>query len=144
MTAQEMWGTYSARLKVKADFQAWAFGINPDELAKLILDGIKTGTASAYPLYVQEKQDLPKAGDYSVILDSQDNAVCIIQTTKVLLVPFDEVDESHANKEGEGDRSLRYWRDVHEKFFKTELEAVGLKFNHRMKVVCEEFIKVFP
>ena len=33
------------------------------------------------------------------------------------MVPFDEVDEEHAYLEGEGDRSLEYWREVHERFF---------------------------
>ena len=35
-------------------------------------------------------------------------------------VPFDEVSKEHAYKEGEGDRSLAYWRDVHEDFFAEE------------------------
>ena len=83
-------------------------------------------------------------GDYSVVLDSKDGAVCIIQTTKVYVVPFDEVSEEHAFKEGEGDRSLQYWRRVHEEFFKDEFREAGVSFNYQMKVVCEEFTGVFP
>ena len=33
-----------------------------------------------------------------------------------------EVSEEHAYKEGEGDRSLAYWRAVHEEFFTKEFE----------------------
>lgn len=86
-------------------------------MAELVLKGIKTGTASAYPLYEIKNEKLPKAGDYSVILDSKNEAVCVIQTTEVYVVLFKEVSEEHAVKEGEGDGSLEYWRNVHIEFF---------------------------
>ena len=38
--------------------------------------------------------------------------------------------------EGEGDKSLDYWRKVHIKFFEEESEG---KFNEDMEVLCEEF-----
>ena len=144
MNAQEMWNLYSQKENITADYEAWAFGDQPDELAQLVLKGIKTGTASAYPIYEPEGLELPKEGEYSVILDAQDNAVCIIKTEKVFVVPFDEVDERQAYKEGEGDRSLAYWRKVHEEFFKGEMQEAGLIFDNKMKVVCEEFIRVYP
>jgi len=76
-------------------------------------------------------------------LDSNDNAICIIQTEKVTVVPFDEVTAEHAYKEGEGDKSLGLWRKVHEKFFTECLNEAGLKFTPKMKVVCEEFSVVY-
>jgi len=45
--------------------------------------------------------------------------------------------------EGEGDRTLEYWRSVHEPFFKEELAAINQPFDGRTKVVCEEFEVVF-
>ena len=144
MNAQEMWNLYSAKKNVTTGYEAWTFGDAANELAQLTLDGIKTATASAYPLYELDGEELPKAGEYSVILDSRDNAVCIIKTTKVFVVPFNMVDQRHAWNEGEGDRSLAYWRKVHEEFFKKELKDAGLEFDDRMKVVCEEFIRVYP
>ncbi|MBQ4279729.1 MAG: ASCH domain-containing protein [Rikenellaceae bacterium] len=51
--------------------------------------------------------------------------------------------EEHAFREGEGDRTLTYWRKVHERFFKKELESVGQVFTEDMAVVCEEFHVVF-
>lgn len=144
MNAQEMWEQYSTQYNITADYQAWPFGADPDELARLVLTGIKTGTASAYLWYELEDLELPKVGDYSVVLNSKEDAVCIIQTTKVYIVPFDEVSEEHAYKEGEGDRSLQYWRRVHEDFFKDEFWEAGLTFDYQTKVVCEEFARVFP
>ena len=104
--------------------------------------GEKTATASAYPLYEYDREPLPSEGEYSVILDTQDNAVCIIQTTKVTIVPFDEITAEHAYKEGEGDKSLEFWRKVHQKIFTEWMEGAGLQFTLDMKEVCEEFVVV--
>ena len=144
MNAQEMWECYCAAADITDTYEAWAFGDSPDELAQLVLQGIKTATASAYIWYSLEDLALPQAGEYSVILDVHENAVCIIRTTKVFVMPFDQVDERQAWKEGEGDRSLAYWRSVHEAFFSKELKEAGLSFDKNMDVVCEEFVRVYP
>ena len=118
MTAEEMWKKFVKECNiVEGEYDAWAFGDDADMLAELVRYGIKTGTSSAYPLYEVDNEPLPEASGYSVILDSKDEAVCIIENTKVYVVPFCEVSEEHAYKEGEGDRSLAYWRKVHEAFF---------------------------
>ena len=140
MTAQEMWNASG----IEAEYEAWAFGDDPDTLAELVRTGVKTATASAYPFYELEGEDLPKAGEYSVILNTKDEAVCVIRTTKVYVTPYCEVTAEQAWKEGEGDRSLDYWRRVHEAFFRKELEAASLTFTEDMGVVCEEFEVIYP
>ena len=70
--------------------------------------------------------------------------MCVIRTTRVYTVPFDRVSAGHAFKEGEGERSLAYWRRVHEDFFRNELARAGLEFSPSMPVVCEEFEVVYP
>ena len=107
-------------------------------MAALVKDEIKTATSSAYDLYTLENEPLPKVGDYSIILDSAGNAICIIRDIKVYVVPFDQVSERHALLEGEGDRSLACWRQVHEAFFRDELAAAGLQFHLQIPVLCEE------
>lgn len=144
MTHQEMWRAFCAEQNISdTEYEAWAFGSAPDELAELVVKGIKTATASAAVWYPLEREPLPKAGEYSVILDSKGNAVCVIQTTRVYTVPFIDVDERQAFLEGEGDRSLAYWRQVHEAFFRVELSEAGLTFDEKMDVVCEEFRLVY-
>ena len=145
MTDTELWAEFSEKFGIKnASYEAWAFGCDADELAELVKNGIKTATSSAFLLYELENELLPTVdGKYDIILDSNENAVCIIKTSKVYVVPFCEVSEEHAYREGEGDRTLSYWRRVHEQFFTEELEAVGLCFDENMKVVCEEFELVY-
>ena len=139
MTAQEMWD----RSGFQGNYQAWAFGGAPDKLAKLVMQGVKTATCSALALYEYENEEIPKAGDYSVILDSDGQAVCIIRTTKVYIETFDQVSERHAYLEGEGDRSLEYWRQEHEEFFTEELKTIQQNFDAKMELVCEKFEVVF-
>ena len=144
MTGKDLWEAFVTNNNLEdCGYEAWAFGVEADLLAHLVAIGEKTATASAYPLYELEKEPLPKTGAYSVILYSNDNGVCVIQTQKVTVVPFGEVTAEHAYKEGEGDKSLDYWREVHEKFFTECLNEAGLKFTSDMKVVCEEFSVVY-
>ena len=144
MDAQQMWKLFSEDKQIDAEYEAWAFGDAPDELARLVLEGEKTGTSSAHIWYDLENESLPKAGEYSVILNAKEEAVCVIQTTNVYVTAFDQVTEEHARKEGEGDKSLTYWRNVHKNFFTKELTEAGLSFDEKMEIVCEEFVRVFP
>lgn len=140
MTAEEMW---ECCFGSSDGCDAWSFGGKADELAELVVQGIKTATSSAYDLYAIDGEELPEAGECSVILDSHGNAKCIIRTTKVYVTAFDRVSETHAYKEGEGDRSLAYWREIHESFFTDCLKEAGLFFSSTMDVVCEEFELVY-
>lgn len=150
MKEKDMWSSFiDEKPEYKnSKYEAWCFGGNTvddvNKLAKLVKDGIKTATASAYELYEIDKEPLPTVGDFNIILDSDKNAICITQTTKVYVCPFDKVSESHAYKEGEGDRSLDYWREVHEKFLKNEIQEYKLSFNDETPIVCEEFKVVYP
>ena len=139
MDAERMWKQFG----VDGKYETWSFGTDADRLAELVFTGEKTATSSAYPVYDVENEPLPKIGEYSIVLDSHDNAVCIVRTTKVYVVPFDEVSSYHAYREDEGDLSLAYWKAVHRAFFSKEMDAIGEKFDEKMKVVCEEFEKVF-
>lgn len=145
MTDKELWGKFCTERDVPdREYEAWSFGDDPDLLADLVLKGEKTATSSAYILYGIEGEPLPAAGEYSVILNSDGQAVCIIRTTKVFVVPFGQVSEEFAFKEGEGDKSLSYWRKVHKAFFSAELKKVGEQFDMQTMVVCEEFILQYP
>ncbi|MBQ3273408.1 MAG: ASCH domain-containing protein [Solobacterium sp.] len=139
MTPEELWRESG----LTGTYQAWPFGEAPDKLAELVRQGIKTATCSAYDLYQAGNEPLPQAGDYSIILNSRNEAVCIIQTTRVYVTEFNQVSAEHAFKEGEGDRSLAYWREVHENFLTNELSSVHKAFDENTKVVCEEFEVVY-
>ncbi|WP_345239329.1 ASCH domain-containing protein [Pontibacillus salipaludis] len=139
---QQMWDDFKKENpQAPEDYEAWAFGDSKemaDELAALVLDGTKTATASNYLAY-EETEPLPYVGLHNIILDGEGRAVAIAETISVEVVPFNEVTEEHAYLEGEGDRTLRFWREEHESFFKKELEEVNQEFHHKIPVVCERF-----
>ena len=144
MNAQQMWDLFTSKENITAKYDAWAFGVEADELAKMVLDGVKTATSSAFPLYELDGDALPVAGQYNVILNANDEAVCIVRTERVYTVPFHRVDKNQAWKEGEGERTLTYWRKVHSHVFGEWMADAGLEFTETMPVVCEEFVRVFP
>jgi uncharacterized protein YhfF len=128
-------------------YQAWGFGDSPemaDSLGTLVRDGVKTATASLMWAYEAENEPLPEIGDYSIILDGRGRPMCIIQTTEVYVRPFDEVDEKQAYLEGEGDRSLAYWREAHWSFFSRECTEIGREPSQKMPVLYERFTLVYP
>lgn len=144
MTAEELWKEFSEKAGLTAcEYDAWAFGGFGDEdsdlLGHLASIGQKRATASAFPCYAAENEPLPKAGCFSVVLDSKGSALCVIRTTRVAVVPFRDVTPEHAYKEGENGRTLEEWREVHQTVFSDELQRIGQKFTEDMPVVCEEF-----
>jgi len=127
-------------------YSAWHFCDNQadaDALAELVVNGRKRATASALWLYETEDDLVPQVGDLSVVTDWAGRARCVIRTTAVGIVAFEDVSEEFAATEGEGDGSLAYWRDAHAAAFSRELSLIGRALAPDMPVVCERFEVVF-
>lgn len=137
--AQVYWNEYWKDRNQPQSVSAWQFGVDPDTLAKLVIDGIKTATCSGYIFYELENEALPTTEDYNVILNSEDKPVAITKTLEVTITPMNEVSEEFAIAEGEGDKTYRYWWNEHEKFFRKELNAIGREFSEDLLLVCERF-----
>jgi uncharacterized protein YhfF len=134
-------------IPAETPYEAWYFGDSPElaqELAALVLSGVKTATASLYWEYEAEGEALPQVGGYSVITAFDGGPLGVIQTVEVRTLPFDQVEPAFAADEGEGDLSLEYWRGAHWRFFGRACEKLGLQPDPRMPVVCERFRLVYP
>lgn len=127
-------------------YDFWCFG-NTSEMAKrlgeLVLKGDKRATTTLLEGAKKEGYE-PSIGDYTVITDFEENPMCIIQTIEINVLPFDEVDEEYAFVEGEGDKSLDYWREGHRRFFTIDAAENGLEFNEKSLVICQKFKLLFP
>jgi uncharacterized protein YhfF len=120
--------------------EGWGDGVEmADELGALIAAGTKTATCSAVWEWQAEGKAWPMPGAFTVVLNGHQQPLCIIETTQVTILNFDEVDADFAFEEGEGDRSLAYWREVHRKFFTNSLSKIGRQFSEDMPLVCERF-----
>ena len=115
------------------DLESFAFGDNPelaDELLALVLEGRKTATAWA----ASEGDKGVQVGKRWIVKDGRGEPRAIIETVEVTRRRFEEVDESFAGDEGEGDRTLADWRRMHTGYFTRRGE-----FAPDMEVYCERF-----
>lgn len=146
----EFWKKFcrqNPEVKPDTPFQVWYFGIgrkDAEELCSLVLEGKKTATASLPLEYLENPEDAPVLRGYSVVTDFDGNPKCVVRTTELRVLPFNEVDAEFAFDEGEGDQSLDYWRDVHWDYFSRRCLAVGEKPSIDMLVNCERFRLLYP
>ena len=134
---EEFWRRFVAATGIDGPYTAWGFGSSPEqatELGLLVRDGPKRATASRYADYGDD-EPLPATGDLGVILDGDGRPLCVVRTTAVEVRAFGDVDEEFAWTEGEGDRSLAYWREAHIRFFASQ----GTPLDEATPVVLERF-----
>ena len=128
-------------------YVAERFGDNPqlaDELVALIVQGVKTATCSALWEWQAEGSAIPTVGLKTIVLNSRDEPVCIIETTAVAIRPYNAVDADFAYAEGEGDRSLANWRAGHWRYFSRVLPKINREPTPDMPLVCEHFRLIYP
>jgi uncharacterized protein YhfF len=118
--------------------RSFAFGDSPalaDELLELVLKGTKTATCST-----EDEPNTSKPGERWIVLDGCGTPRCVIESLEVAYRRYREVDAAFAYEEGEGDRSLAYWRQAHREYFGRQ----G-KFSEDMMLMCERFrlVEVF-
>ena len=126
---------------------AWSFGDSPalaDQLLALVLDGTKTGTATALAEFGHADEPLPERGELAILLDGAGRPRALIRITEVEQVAFDQVSEEFAAAEGEDDRSLASWRVAHETSWRRLLPTLGAEFASDMPVVTERFELLYP
>lgn len=148
---EKYWNKYLATLPFEVPlhnktYVAESFGDSPklaDELGQLVVMGIKTGTCSALWEWEAEGKPIPLPGQHTIVLDGNGEPLCIIETTEVYACRFNVVDEEFAYTEGEGDRSLEYWQEVHTQFFTRTLPKIGKQFSEEMPLVCEQFRVIY-
>jgi uncharacterized protein YhfF len=146
------WMAYLASLSEGSEppsgtYEAWSFCDNEqdaNELSHLVKVGTKTATCGLVWAYEAENEEFPKVGDLSIITNWAGEPICMIETTQVQVKPFNEVDELFAYDEGEGDRSLAYWRKVHWDAFSRECTVIGQEPAETMLLLCQRFRVVFP
>lgn len=121
--------------------EVFRFGRDEDEsdrLLKLVLRGKKRASTSSEYSYEIECEALPEKGEYSIITDWDGIPQCVIRVTRVQVIPFNEITQEQALKEGE-DKTLEAWQEKHRDFFIKHGERFGYRFNEDMPVVFEEF-----
>ena len=114
-----------------------------DECAELVVKGIKQATATSLWWYEKNNEKLPQIGNQYVVTNWSGYARAIVEVIKVEQTPYNQITADFAEIEGEGDKSLHYWKRVHEAYYKREMEPHGDHFDENMIIVCEYFKTIF-
>lgn len=109
-----------------------------ESLLELVLEGKKRATASSRNSFEIDGERFPEIGDLSVITDFEGNPRCVIETTGVTFIPYNEMTYEICSREGEDD-NLESWQRGHEKFFRNEGKLMGYTFSDDLTVVFEDF-----
>lgn len=112
--SKQMWQSYldslsepqEAESRFYEEFRIGSSVEGANQGARLILQGLKTATSSLLWEFEDERKPLPHAGSLSILLDGNDEPVCIVETTSVATKRFDKADVEYARAYGEGDRTL--------------------------------------
>jgi uncharacterized protein YhfF len=147
---REFWNKFcrsNPEINTDAPFQIWFFGNThalARELGELVMSGKKIATASLVSINEMKPEFAPIPDGYSVVTDFDGNPLCVIQTTEIRHLPFDEVDAQFAFDEGEGDQTLGSWREGHWRYFTKEAGESAVEFDEKSLICCERFKKLFP
>jgi uncharacterized protein YhfF len=145
---EEFWQAFAGHSgQPGADYVVCAFGDNPDmanELADLVISGVKRATASLVRDYSSPDKPLPRVGDFVVVIDGAGNPRCIFRTTEIEIKPLIAADERFAWDEGEGDRTLDWWLAGHRRYFARQAARDGFKMHDEIETVFERFEVVWP
>lgn len=154
VAARPFWYAYLATLSPEAArtaqerfYEAFHFDDNEPscaELAALVLAGTKCATTGCLWVLEAAGKPVPHAGDLNIVTAWDGTPLCVIETTAVQVVAFDDVTAEFAAREGEGDRSLATWRRDHWDFLGRECTRIGRVRDLRMPCVCEDFRVVYP
>ncbi|ANJ26071.1 ASCH domain-containing protein [Agromyces aureus] len=149
--AAELWEAYRTALPGHATDteppSVEQFGDHPDltdELIGLVLEGTKRATAALVVEFEAEGQPLPRVGSHWIACDSFGRPRAILRSTELRIATVDQVDEAFAYDEGEGDRSLAWWRDAHIRYWRRATKRLGSDWTPDLEIVLERFTVVWP
>ena len=146
MTIEMFWHTFLEKTNRDARtkyFECFHFDNNErsaNELLSLVLSGKKRATASS--LYAFAPGEVPKPGHLSVVTDWDGNPRCVIETTAVRVIPFNEMTFDICSREGE-DECLETWQAGHRRFFTEDGNEMGYTFTEEMPVIFEDFQVIY-
>jgi uncharacterized protein YhfF len=144
MAIQKYWGRYLVENNLNPGtkyYEAMYFGMTEElanSLLEMVLSGQKKATASSLLAFDAEESPMPQVGDLSIVTDWAGTPHCIMKTTAITIIPFNEMTFDLCKREGE-DETLASWRESHGKYFAMEGDALGYKFSEEMPVVFEDF-----
>jgi uncharacterized protein YhfF len=127
-------------------YEADSWG-NSDELAEqiaiVILSGEKTTTSRLEWEREKSNDPIDKIGDKSIVLNAQQEPVCIVEVTDIFIRPFDQVDAAFVYNYGEGSRDMDFWNKNMWEYYEAECAEIGLQATPDMPMICQVFKVIY-
>jgi uncharacterized protein YhfF len=126
--------------------EAFFFGTRPDlahEITPLVLDGTKTATGALLWAIEADGKRPARPGDFWIVTNGGDDPQCVIQTSDVRVIPFDEVGEEYAKWGGEEGCTLDGWRRLYWSYIQGECDRIGRAPHPKAPLVMERFRVVY-
>jgi uncharacterized protein YhfF len=127
-------------------FEAFQFGAGREmanQLAQLVLDGVKTATSDLIWHLEFQGKPLWRVGDEHIVLDGSWAPVCVIRTTALARRRFIDIDADFARAYGEGDLSLEWWREHVYAWYARQCREMDREATPEMPLLCERFQVIY-
>ena len=142
--AEELWWEFAEVKNISAhEVYQCRYHFGEDErdcayLLRMVLRGrkrVRTGLQQGFErLYGY----LPEKHTYNIVTDRNGEAKCVVRTTRVDILPFNEITWEQVQMECIG-ASLEEWREYKRAVFGEQCRQLGCEFSEDMPVILEQF-----
>ena len=125
-------------------YESFHFDLNEkaaNALLGMVLSGQKTATSMSALAFGGQSMP-PVVGSLSIVTDFAGNPACVIETTAITVIPYEDMTFEVCRREGEDD-CLESWQRTHTRFFSEEAALLGYAFTPDMPVIFEDFRMVY-
>ena len=110
----------------------------------MVVKKIKQATSPSVWWFEKNNIDIPQIGELAIVTNWDNEPKAIIRTKKVEIVKYKNITALYAFIEGEGDKSLAYWKKVHWDYYTDEMKEFVEYPTEEMEIVCEYFETIWP
>ncbi len=110
-----------------------------DECANLVVSGQKQATAASLAEMEINGYQISEPGDYWIVTNYDGRPRAVIQTRSVEVKALGDADDQFAWDEGEGDRSLAWWKKAHLAYFRRVLKGTDVPVDDSLAIAFERF-----
>jgi uncharacterized protein YhfF/uncharacterized glyoxalase superfamily protein PhnB len=139
------WGATDVHPDVDPVVSSWGFadpGPIRDELTAAALAGVKTATTSLLAELQADGDLVARPGDRSILLDSAERPVAVLETTEVRILRLADVDDQFGIDEGEGYAGAADWRVEHERYWLGSIDDLRLRLRDPAYTIDDDTLVV--
>ena len=92
--------------------------------------------------YTINQEPIPISGELYIVVDNNDEPVCVIETQSIEIIPFEEISWQMAKLEGE-DNSFEEWKNKQIAIISDEGDILGFEFSTDIRMVFQTFTVIY-